>query len=62
MKVHVGEEGHDVVQEYTEFKVKIGYALREDDVGKKNGNGHLHEKKPLLNSPEKIGTYQLQGC
>lgn len=27
MKVWVGEEGHNVVQEYTE--VKTGYALRE---------------------------------
>lgn len=61
MKVQVGEEGHDVVQEYTEFKVKIGYALGEDHVGKKNGNEHLQKKNPLLNSPEKIGTYQLQG-
>lgn len=49
------------MQEYTEFKVKIGYALGEDHVGKKNGNEHLQKKNPLLNSPEKIGTYQLQG-
>lgn len=57
------------MQEYTEVKVKIGLCFeREDDVGRKNGNGNLQKKKPLvkfqeqISSPEEIGTYQLQGC
>lgn len=38
------------MQEYTEVKVKIGFCFeREDDVGRKNGNGNLQKKVPLLN-------------
>lgn len=50
IKVKVWKEGHDVVQVYTEVKVKIGYALRERMMwGGKMVIEIYKKKNPLLN-------------
>lgn len=49
--------------EYTEFEVKIGLCFeREDDVGRKKGNGNLQKKPPLLNFSSRFPSQRRLVC